>query len=237
MLRKHLQQDWSRPYRRTSFCARRHGLPQFGLCLGETLEVLLSKTSNPTNSSAMIERAEDATDNFCEVVSNNLSASSCPIIGSTSSFEQTNASLALLGLIKMKKESGITIMSGANCEGEMANGLLKISQNVVDYIFSGESESSFPPAVRRILSGSILPSRIIQGSPCETMDDLPPPDFSDYFAQLTITLPEVNQKQCWLTYESSRGCWWNQKNRAHFAVLMALVWHSDINRHQKFLKT
>ncbi|MBT3224162.1 MAG: RiPP maturation radical SAM protein 1, partial [Proteobacteria bacterium] len=81
----------------------------------------------------------------------------------------------------------------------------------VDFVFAGESEVTFVDFLQSI--GKEPPERIIRGLPVENLDDLPTPDFADYFEQVK---PIMGQVPLWLLYESSRGCWWGSKNHCPF---------------------
>ena len=50
------------------------------------------------------------------------------------------------------------------------------------------------------------------------LDDLPYPDFDDYFARLTSS-PLAGQIDPLLFFETSRGCWWGQKHQCAFCGL------------------
>src|SRR5207247_1824899 len=110
------------------------------------------------------------------------------IVGATTTFMQTTASLALLNRIKTLDPDTITMLGGANCEGEMAEGLAALDTKV-DYIFSGESEETFAPFIQRILAGERPPERIVTGRPCENMDAIPHVSAGDYFVQRAAFLP------------------------------------------------
>lgn len=143
------------------------------------------------------------------------------IIGCSTLFQQTAASVALLRRIKRLCPETVTIIGGANCEGEMAEGLLSTGASI-DFVFSGESEISFPKFLRDLQSGLPPSERIIKGEPCRNMDLVPMPDYSDYYRQYEQFLPESNQaaeQRMWLSYESSRGCWWGQKHHCTFCGL------------------
>ncbi|MBW2254638.1 MAG: hypothetical protein JRI25_08595, partial [Deltaproteobacteria bacterium] len=66
------------------------------------------------------------------------------IVGATTTFDQTSAGIALLQRIKAANPEAITMMGGANCDQEMAEGVRSLT-DAVDYVFSGESEAVFVP--------------------------------------------------------------------------------------------
>jgi len=163
--------------------------------------------------------AERLTDLFCTLVAEGLATSGCRIVGLTSSFQQTNASFALLRAIKAARPDTVTLLGGANCEACMGAELLRQGEGVLDHVFSGESDHTFPRALERLLAGVRPLEPLIAGEPVFTLDDSPPPDFRDYFAQLASFVPEFDLKLSWLTYETSRGCWWGQKHHCTFCGL------------------
>ena len=141
------------------------------------------------------------------------------IVGCTTMFEQTNASIAILRSLKKKNQKLITCLGGANCEGEMAEGI-KETCNEIDHIFSGESEYTF----LKFLSDSNREtgSTIIHdGKPNLNMDEIATPYFKDYIEQLKLWLPdsELNKGKFLVPYESSRGCWWGEKSHCTFCGL------------------
>ena len=101
----------------------------------------------------------------------------------------------------------------------MAEGLLSLDSKV-DYVFSGESEETFPHSVRSVRSGVRPASRIIHGHPCTDMDSLPLLSSKEYFEQRSACLPHsAPSHSTYLTFETSRGCWWGQKHHCTFCGL------------------
>ena len=159
-----------------------------------------------------------AADSWAEAVAGEVTKRQFKVIGCTSTFEQTAASIALLTHIKRIRPDAIAIMGGANCEGAMAEGIRSLT-SVVDFVFSGESEVTFPAFLQSLKDDVLQKSPVIEGSPCRTMDAVPTPDFSEYYAQLGSFLPDseiAKSGNMWLPYESSRGCWWGEKHHCTF---------------------
>jgi ribosomal peptide maturation radical SAM protein 1 len=129
--------------------------------------------------------------------------------GCTTSFEQNNASFALLGALRRRRPEVLTVLGGANAEGQLARGLASLG--VVDVIFQGESEASFVQVLRDWREGRKPAARVVKGGLCRDLDALPEPDFDDFFDQ--VTTPRVD-----LPYEASRGCWWGQKSPCLFCA-------------------
>ena len=145
------------------------------------------------------------------------------IVGCTTTFQQTAASVALLKRIKFYDPEIITIIGGANCQGIMAKGILSLS-NAIDYVFSGESEVSFVDFLKNIKEKYFPLDNIIYGDPCKNLDRIPTPDFTDFYEQIRAWIPNcslIGNRNIWLTYESSRGCWWGQKHQCTFCGIDA----------------
>jgi ribosomal peptide maturation radical SAM protein 1 len=155
---------------------------------------------------------------WADAVSAAIATAGFPVVGFTSTFEQTAASLALLSRLKAIAPGTVLIMGGANCEGAMAEGIRSLEMGV-DYVFSGESERTFPAFLEQIAHGDRPEEPAVYGTPCRTLDAIPTPDFSEYYEQLDAFLPEsvlAANGNIWLPYESSRGCWWGEKTHCTF---------------------
>jgi ribosomal peptide maturation radical SAM protein 1 len=165
------------------------------------------------------ERLEEQAFSFCNSVACYVVRRNYLVVGASTTFEQTNASIALLKAVKAIKPETITIIGGPNCEGDMANGIATLSPQI-DYVFSGECEKTFPEFLRQTVSGRVAPlERIIRGPPTLDLDALPEPEFSEYFNQLQIAIPNWKERPIWLPYETSRGCWWGVKRHCTFCGL------------------
>ncbi len=167
-----------------------------------------------------LRRLEARAESFIDSVATAISGLAYKMVGCTTSFEQTSASVALLNRIKLLSEDTVTILGGANCEGEMARGIASLGASI-DYIFSGDSEATFVESVGAILAGSCPRERIIRGAPCTNMDALPTPTFTEFYEQRRRFLPRSTtaEEDTEIFYESSRGCWWGQKQRCTFCGL------------------
>lgn len=155
------------------------------------------------------------------------------VVGFTSTFEQNISSLSLAKRIKAAFPEIHIVFGGANWEGEMG---LELHRRFpfVDYACSGEADQSLPELIRRLMSGkSVAEAPAIKGiihrmgggststgpaAPVMDLDQLPLPDFSDFFSGLdqcaaaTGTVPV-------LLIETSRGCWWGAKSHCMFCGL------------------
>lgn len=148
------------------------------------------------------------------------------IVGCSSTFQQMNASLALLRRIKERSPKVITVLGGANCTGDAAEAILAECP-WLDIVFSGEGDTIFPLICRDIIAGVELSTLIYDGTYTQArlpqnavtivpdLNSVPVPDFSDYFLDLgsmsygRYITPE-------LMLEASRGCWWGHKHKCTF---------------------
>ncbi len=139
------------------------------------------------------------------------------VVGCTTTFEQTASSIAILTAIKQLSPNTLTIIGGANCSGEMATGIASLSP-YIDYVFSGESETVFPTFLKQVKSGQLPQNNIIQGAPCTTMDTIPTPDYHEFYTQQAALVNPL-PLNTWLPFETSRGCWWGDKQACTFCGL------------------
>lgn len=200
-------------------------------------EILVKRCGRhiPQDFVRRIPRLRDDIDQFLLNCSTKVDWGKYDIIGLGTSFQQTTGCLALARLLKAKHPNVITVMGGANCEGEMGLTLLRAFP-FIDAVFSGEADHTFPHFVRAIslgqelgtldgvfhrLSGTICePRNAIK--PVENLDELPYPDYDDYFDQLerSSLLPEITAPHSpQVIVETSRGCWWGAKQHCTFCGL------------------
>ncbi|MBW1649858.1 MAG: RiPP maturation radical SAM C-methyltransferase [Deltaproteobacteria bacterium] len=164
---------------------------------------------------------ESKIDKWIDNIINKISEYNYKIVGCTTTFEQTSASIAFLNAIKKKNNNIITILGGANCEGEMAEGIFQLS-SYIDYIFSGESEITFLEFLKNFYNEKLPNQKIIKGLPLKDLDELPALDYSEYFRQLQIFIPKAEFKKnnpIMLPYETNRGCWKGEKQKCLFCGL------------------
>lgn len=146
------------------------------------------------------------------------------VIGFSCTFQQVIPSLCLAKLIKESTSTIPILFGGASCAGDMGRTLLH-SFSEIDGVCTGEGEVAFPKFLFSIanlrwepIAGLILrtPSgEILDGGelePFRNVDQLPLPDYSDYFDGLNDEI--FNNVR--LQYEASRGCWWGAKHHCTF---------------------
>ncbi|MBN1139640.1 MAG: RiPP maturation radical SAM C-methyltransferase, partial [Anaerolineae bacterium] len=150
------------------------------------------------------------------------------IVGFTCMYTQGVASLALARRIKERYPEKTIVFGGPNCEQEMGEALHRLFP-FVDVVCSGKADWVLPELVRRLRSGEDLgsiPNIAFRrgGVRCSTMrqppltgalDELPYPDYSDYFAQLEQNA--LSGLVEWLLpFETARGCWWGERSQCTF---------------------
>jgi ribosomal peptide maturation radical SAM protein 1 len=101
---------------------------------------------------------------FVETLLEQVLASGPKIVGCTSMFQQQCASLALLRRVKQEAPEVVTMLGGANCEGEMGRAVHR-EFAWVDYVASGEVDLFFGELCRslvdgRAITGGALPAGI-----------------------------------------------------------------------------
>lgn len=157
------------------------------------------------------------------------------IVGFTTGYNQTVASLAMARRIREQFPEKVIIVGGAACDGEMGPALLR-EFPTIDVVVSGEADMVIVPLIRalrardpvnhlprvharastRVKFGEPPTAEVFPGENKITMDDLPIPDYDDYFQQIEgLDFEDVPR----LTFESSRGCWWGQKHLCSFCGL------------------
>ena len=150
------------------------------------------------------------------------------IVAFTTTFHQTCACLAVAKALKSEPDPPITIIGGANCEGEMGQQLLQCVP-WLDYVCTGEGDEVFPLFVERVMKGYAaisIPGILRQGTADELsapevvrdLDGLPIPDYSDYLSRLQSS-PLKDQLKPVLLFETARGCWWGAKQHCTFCGL------------------
>lgn len=149
------------------------------------------------------------------------------IVGFTTTFHQTCASLAVARRLKAMPNPPVIVFGGANCEGEMGLQMLA-SFPWIDYVCCGEADLSFPKLLKHLLRGETgnVPGVLKQGESTsiavseaiQDMDSLPYPDYDDYFEQLTQSKIGAGEN-IHVIVETSRGCWWGAKHHCTFCGL------------------
>lgn len=97
---------------------------------------------------------------FIERVADRVLALEPRIVGCSSTFQQHCASLALLRAIKRRRPDVITMIGGANCEGDMGRATFE-QFPWLDFVVSGEADGFFGPlcdSVLRLGVDAVIPT-------------------------------------------------------------------------------
>lgn len=150
------------------------------------------------------------------------------LVGFTSSLNQLTAGLALALAIKKQSPEISIVLGGAGCGGEIGPSILR-AFNQVDYVIAGEGElpilklihyregkrNDLPANVFSRMQGEkkgkVICANISPKSQIKNMDELPIPDYDDYFSEVSKLSPDKRFFPI-LPVEASRGCWWGRCN-------------------------
>jgi len=187
--------------------------------------------SGRPEATKILRGARDRAEAYIEDTAREVLRHKPRIVGASSTFQQHCASLALLRKIKALDPGVITVMGGANCEGEMGVTLARHFA-WVDYVVSGEADRLAVPFFASLLEGRPeAPYGVISQDPkswtsgpdgqppratFNAMDQLAVPDYDDYFRALEASQLDLVPG---LLVETSRGCWWGQKHHCTFCGL------------------
>jgi ribosomal peptide maturation radical SAM protein 1 len=195
-------------------------------------EVLKISVPAPNKRKYLIELREEILPSFIDHCFETFDWSKYGVVGFTSTFQQTVASLALAQRIKSAHPSVIIVFGGSNMEGIMGDELAR-AFSFVDFVISGEGDAAFPLLLASLRGEKTLPgsecgasiagSKVIGNAPVrsfQTLDDLPTPNYKEFFERAKTLNIAVDYAPSWcLPIESSRGCWWGQKHHCTFCGL------------------
>jgi ribosomal peptide maturation radical SAM protein 1 len=149
------------------------------------------------------------------------------LVGFTSTFQQNTASFALARRLKERFPQLITVFGGANFEGEMGQELVRACP-WIDFAVDGEADEVFPKLLAAVSAGQPptgIPGIISRESPplaarapLVDLNALPLPAYDEFFqrADNLGVIKASDRHTVTLPFESSRGCWWGQKQHCTF---------------------
>ncbi len=190
------------------------------------LEQVLARYATRATLDAL-RSARQQRERFLDAIADEIAALSPRVVGFTTTFHQTCASLAVARRLKRLAEPPVIVFGGANCEGEMGVQMLA-SFPWIDYISCGEADESFPRLLGHLLRGGPPPaagvlsrdrgSEAIGSEAIRDLDALPYPDYDDYFERLARS--KAGRSAAYhVIVETSRGCWWGAKHHCTFCGL------------------
>jgi ribosomal peptide maturation radical SAM protein 1 len=178
----------------------------------------------PAITAAEVDAALEAVPGFLDGCAERILASGARIVGFSSAFQQTLASVALAQRVKAAGCGVVTAYGGANADHPMGAALARIT-DTFDHIFSGEADDDFPAFCAAFLREGAAPEPGVHVcTPVENLETVPYPDLDDYFRTLEALrgdgkLPDFLPRS--IPIEFSRGCWWGQKHHCTFCGLNA----------------
>lgn len=156
-------------------------------------------------------------DEFLDTVIEKYALLEADIVGFTLLFFQATASIALARRLKELKPDLITVFGGAACDGDMG---AEFSKNVdcVDHVFSGPALVSFPEFVGTLLEGGqSTADRVITGPDLDINENIIL-NYDGFLDACTKIFPDRALEPV-LLFETSRGCWWGEKQACAFCGL------------------
>ena len=167
---------------------------------------------------------------FLDDCAEQVLAQNVDVVGLSCVFNQALPSLALAHRLKRERPDLTIVMGGGLMHGAMGPAYAGAFRDVVDHVFTGEGDEVFPRFLDALRDGGTLreiPGMTVGGAlgaPAtlvHAMDDLPTPDFDDYFAERERlrALGRAVGANHNLPYESARGCWWGEKHHCVFCGL------------------
>ena len=181
--------------------------------------------------------ARDMAEEYLDEVVIRVRESGAKIVAFLSMFQQHNAMIALAKRLKQEENPPLILAGGANCEGDAGAALMEYFHHF-DYVFTGEADEILAPICARLLQegripdgelphGVVSPTKLT-APPADInrdLDDLPLPDFSDYYRERDALFPE-DKWSLIITVEGSRGCWWAAKHPCKFCGLNGSTAHT-----------
>jgi ribosomal peptide maturation radical SAM protein 1 len=203
----------------------------------EYLSQILPGFTDDEDSIPQLIEARKIRYEFIEACVRKIEAVHPRVVGFTTTFHQTCACLAVARRLKESANPPTIIFGGANCEGVMGWQLLR-SFAWIDYVCTGQGDAVFPEFLRCLLKEGRTPeipgilrqdanAELTLPRSIENMDDLPYPDYSEYFERLGQFAVRRNPNrpllrehiEPTLMVETSRGCWWGAKHHCTFCGL------------------
>ncbi len=176
---------------------------------------------------------QQAVPEFLDDTARRLFALQPDVVGFTTTFGQTVASLVMALVLKQRLPHVKIVLGGANCDGAMGEALHR-EFPWIDVVVRGDAEPVFVDLVQDLLQG-LEPRRrpgLCFRTPTGVVvvpqaSELPRiggerayVDYDDYFERLEShpCASELSSRVS-IPFESSRGCWWGEKHHCTFCGL------------------
>jgi ribosomal peptide maturation radical SAM protein 1 len=183
----------------------------------------------PDEMIAVAVRMRELVPAFLDHVAEEVLATDPAVVGFTTTFSQTVPSLAFAELLKLRRPGLVVVFGGANCDGTLGVALHRAFE-VVDIVVQGEAEPVFAALCADILSGTTPQPRpgVLTRSegrdggplPRPALADVPTPIYDEYFERLAASpVRGALVPRARLVVETSRGCWWGERNHCTFCGL------------------
>ena len=194
-------------------------------------EVLRSTTVSEEFIREVVE-ARGRVETFLDGLQRQVLAEAPSAIVFTSVLQQQFPALALAKRIKAAAPSTFIVFAGVDMEGIMAAEVVR-QFPFIDAAVAGEPEIVVPDLIQRQFARVAideLPGVYTSGNleertgwesatPVRDLDALPLPDYDDFFEQLAgSTIGGDDEPR--LQFETSRGCWWGEKQHCTFCGLV-----------------
>lgn len=157
------------------------------------------------------EQRAQAMDQLAECCISRVVAENPDLVGLSTSFSQSIASIWIARLIKQRLPNVKIVLGGAACSEPMGQRILA-GYSEIDYVVSGYGEQ----ALLSLAFGNLPEQRLLRGYDAPPLDSLPVPEYDQYLKEAR---DYANDPNLMLAFESSRGCWWGQKNHCTFCGL------------------
>jgi ribosomal peptide maturation radical SAM protein 1 len=179
---------------------------------------------------SLAERVREIVPAYLDRCADELLGSGARVVGLTSSFVQTAASLALARTLKRRAPSTAVVLGGSNCGGRVGRALLA-RYDCLDAVVHGEAEDVALPLFARLTDAASpagLPGvsfRDATGvhlaaaeSASVALGAGAAPVYDDYFERLERTAVSELIPFPTLLVEGSRGCWWAEQSPCTFCA-------------------
>jgi magnesium-protoporphyrin IX monomethyl ester (oxidative) cyclase len=225
---------------------RQSAFPSSGYNMEEYLDRYYNRTDPATEKirSLVIEKRAGV-DALLDELIRKYGLADAGVVGLTALFAQTVASFAMARRLKAANPDIVVIMGGAACTGEMGQEFAR-QLDTVDFFFSGPGLVSFPRFVEHYLSGDMEScSRIngvfagagrvgkkpgagtgavsLLGDECDINENIKL-DYGPFLDSVERAFPNGGIEPL-LLFETSRGCWWGERQRCSFCGLNGPMLH------------